>query len=638
MANGTTAVHVTHETVGKVGGIGAVLQGFFTCKSYLDTIDRSILVGPLFTTEGSVSERLGENSEVLYSSIDGFVNTGYAPAFCKIEKYFNAGIIYGRRTFVDKQTGIKSSPEVVLVDVRYMDKWVLNEFKRRLFEEFGIQSHLHEHLWEYEQYVRLAPVAIAVLKAIGAAKDSTVVISHEFMGMPTALAAVLESSCDFRTAFYAHEVATMRRIVEEHHGHDTMFYNVIKQAHNNGLFVNEVFGDQNSYFKHALVEASKYCDHIYAVGDYVVEELRFLSPEFENAKIDIVYNGIPAYQISVRDKLASKEKLRRYCENLLGYKPDFVFTHVTRLVQSKGMWRDLRVLEHVEKEFRTQCKTAVLFVLSTEVSQRRSSDIYNMESAYNWPVAHREGWPDLSGGEANYYTAVQEFNARSSNVKIIFINQFGFAPKRCGRRMPVDMEFMDIRKGSDVEFGQSIYEPFGIAQLEPLTFGGICVFSSVCGCSGFLRDTTGVPHQNPRGVQPRFIGGRPAGQSSLRGGQSWCGIKNVIIADYTNLESHPDTIGEVEDILQIDRSVRDRIEAGESEKVAMQICSRLPKNQAEIESMIQTGYELAKNMSWDVVVKNYLLSSLQSVCAKKPALSAAEGPDNEKESDEPHIS
>ncbi len=628
MANEAAAVHVTHEAVGKVGGIGAVLQGFFTCKSYLDAIDRSIIVGPLFTTEGSVSERLGENSEVLYSSIDGFVNTGYAPAFCKIEKYFNAGIIYGRRTFVDKQTGIKSSPEVVLVDVRYMDKWVLNEFKGRLFEKFGIQSHLHEHLWEYEQYVRLAPVAIAVLKALGAAKDSTVVISHEFMGMPTALAAVLESSCDFRTAFYAHEVATMRRIVEEHHGHDTMFYNVIKQAHNDGLFVNEVFGDQNSYFKHALVEASKYCDHIYAVGDYVVDELRFLSPEFKDAKIDIVYNGIPAYQISVRDKLASKDKLRRYCENLLGYKPDFVFTHVTRLVQSKGMWRDLRVLEHVEKEFRTQGKTAVLLVLSTEVSQRRSSDIYNMESAYNWPVAHREGWPDMSGGEAGYYTAVQEFNAKSRNIKIIFINQFGFSPERCGRRMPVDMEFMDIRKGSDVEFGQSIYEPFGIAQLETLTFGGICVFSSVCGCNGFLRDTAGVSHQNTRGDRQDD---RPADISSL-GGQFWCGIKNVIFADYTNLESHG--FAEVQDILQIDRSIRNWIEASESEKVAMQICSRLPKNEAEIESMIQTGYELAKNMSWDVVVKNYLLSSLQSVCAKRPALSATEGPDSAKVSDE----
>ncbi len=79
----TTAVHVTHETVSKVGGIGAVLHGFFTSKSYLDAVGRSILVGPLFTTEGSAFERLGENSEVLYSSIDGFVNTCYAMLFAK---------------------------------------------------------------------------------------------------------------------------------------------------------------------------------------------------------------------------------------------------------------------------------------------------------------------------------------------------------------------------------------------------------------------------------------------------------------------------------------------------------------------------------------------------------------------------
>jgi hypothetical protein len=525
MATGTTAVHVTHETVGKVGGIGAVLQGFFTSKSYLDAVERSILVGPLFTTEGSASERLGENSEVLYSSIDGFVNTGYAPAFRKIEDFYNAAIVYGRRTFVDEQTGIKSSPEVVLVDVKHMDKGAINDFKRRLFEEFGIRSDLHENLWEYEQYARLAPVAIAVLKAIGAAEDSTVIISHEFMGMPTALAGILEPACNFRTIFYAHEVATMRRIVEKHPGHDTMFYNVIKQAHGERLYVNEVFGDQSSYFKHALVEASKYCDRISAVGDYVVDELRFLAPEFEGAEIDIVYNGIPAYQISVAEKLASKEKLQRYCENILGYKPDFIFTHVTRLVQSKGMWRDLRVLEQIEREFRTQSKTGVLFVLSTEVSQRRSQDIYNMEAAYSWPVAHREGWPDMSGGEAHYYTAVQEFNARNRNIKIVFVNQFGFKPKRCGHRMPHDMEFMDIRKGTDVEFGQSIYEPFGIAQLEPLTFGGICVFSSVCGCSGFLRDVTGEEN-----------------------------VTNVIVADYTNLETHGPV--DIEDLLQIDRQVR----------------------------------------------------------------------------------
>jgi len=335
------------------------------------------------------------------------------------------------------------------------------------------------------------------------------------------------------------------------------------------------------------VEASRYCDGIYAVGDYVLSELQFLAPEFETADIDVIYNGIPAYEISTADKLESKEKLQQYCENLLGYKPDFIFTHVTRLIQSKGLWRDLRVLEHIEKEFRTQDKTGVLFLLSTEVSQRRGWDTHNMESAYHWPVAHREGWPDLSGGEANFYTAVQEFNAQSRNIKIIFINQFGFEPKHCGKRMPEDMEFMDIRKGSDVEFGQSIYEPFGIAQLEPLTFGGICVISSVCGCSGFLQDTTGDKS-----------------------------IKNVIIADYTNLGIQ--NFDDIEDMLQIDRPVRNQIEASESEKVAMQICSRLTKNESETESMIKSGYDLAKNMSWDIAVKNYLLGSLQKALHKQP--------------------
>jgi hypothetical protein len=221
-----------------------------------------------------------------------------------------------------------------------------------------------------------------------------------------------------------------------------------------------------------------------------------------------------------------------------------------------------------------------------------------MESSYNWPVAHREGWPDLSGGEAGYYTAVQEFNTKSRNIKIIFINQFGFAPGVCGKRIPANMEFMDIRKGSDVEFGQSIYEPFGIAQLEPLTFGGICVFSSVCGCLGFLRDITGGAD-----------------------------VKNSIIADYTKLAKKE--FPAIKDTLKINRSVRDRIESSESERVAMQICSRLPKNEEEIEKMIQTGYDLARNMNWDVVVKNYLLKGLQS------------GPDSSekvKVPDELHIS
>jgi hypothetical protein len=590
MAEENIAVHVTHEAAGKIGGIGAVLQGFFTCPSYLEAVGRSILVSPLFTTEGSVESRLGEDGEVLYSSIDGLINPGYSSAFRKIESLYNVGIVYGRRAFADGQTGTRSSPEVVLIDVRYMDIGMLNEFKRRLFEEFGVQSHLYEHLWEYEQYVRLAAPAIAVLKALGAAEGRTTIIAHEFMGMPTALAAILEPSCHFRTVFYAHEVATMRRIVEEHPGHDTMFYNVIQQAHKDRLYVNEVFGNQATYFKHSLVEASKHCDHIYAVGDYVADELRFLAPEFETADINIVYNGIPAYEISAADKLASKEKLRRYCQTLLGYRPDCIFTHVTRLVRSKGLWRDLNVLSEIDKVIGQQGQTAVFLLLSTEVSRRRRCDIHNMEATYGWPVAHREGWPDLSGGEADFYTAIQQFNATSRNIKAVFINQFGFDHKSCGQRMPADMEFIDIRRGTDVEFGQSIYEPFGIAQLEPLTFGGICVFSSVCGCAGFIRDVTM---------------GQP--------------VRNIIVADYTKLGDYQ--YADIEDLLEIERRVRDKTEAAESTRVAAEIIGRLPKNEAELETVISEGHRLACNMSWDVVVRKYLLSDLAQASERLPQYS-----------------
>ena len=44
----------------------------------------------------------------------------------------------------------------------------------------------------------------------------------------------LAGSPNARTVFYAHEVATMRRIVEEHAGHDTMFYNVLDKAMEKG--------------------------------------------------------------------------------------------------------------------------------------------------------------------------------------------------------------------------------------------------------------------------------------------------------------------------------------------------------------------------------------------------------------------
>ncbi|MCK5000782.1 MAG: glycosyltransferase [Anaerohalosphaera sp.] len=255
------------------------------------------------------------------------------------------------------------------------------------------------------------------------------------------------------------------------------------------------------------------------------------------------------------------------------------------MAQSKGLWRDFRDLEHMEEEFRTQGLTGVLLLLSTETQKRPNEDIYDMESRYNWPVAHREGWPDMSGGESAFYTGLQEFNARSRNIKVVFINQFGFTRECCGSRVPADMEFMDMRKGCDVEFGQSIYEPFGIAHLESLSFGGICVVTNVCGCAGFVDKITGSRS-----------------------------IKNVIVADYTDLGDRK--FSSVEDMLGIGKKTRDDIEHKISEKVALEICARLPRNDVETLNMIRGGYDLAKHMSWDMVASKYVLKSLHKAILK----------------------
>ena len=138
------------------------------------------------------------------------------------------------------------------------------------------------------------------------------------------------------------------------------------------------------------------CDRIFAVGDPVVDELRFLGGVFTDKPIDLVYNGIPAAPISLEQKLASRELLLQYAENLYGFRPDYIFTHVTRMVPSKALWRDVRVLEHLEWTLAAQGKRAVTFIVSTaSPTGRRAEDVFRWEAEYGWPVGHRGDNGDL---------------------------------------------------------------------------------------------------------------------------------------------------------------------------------------------------------------------------------------------------
>ncbi|HIM57130.1 MAG TPA: hypothetical protein EYM39_10535, partial [Candidatus Latescibacteria bacterium] len=72
----TAIVHVTHEAVQKVGGIGAVLQGLITSSAYAEAIDRTILLGPL--PDPHSSESLGLDG--LYDNRRGIWSAEIGPA------------------------------------------------------------------------------------------------------------------------------------------------------------------------------------------------------------------------------------------------------------------------------------------------------------------------------------------------------------------------------------------------------------------------------------------------------------------------------------------------------------------------------------------------------------------------------
>src|SRR5207248_11239541 len=131
-----TVVHVTHEAIQKIGGIGAVLQGLLTSKVYLEKATRNILVGPFWPADERGEQRLGPQGEVLYSSLDSLYRSPLAARFREIEQEYDVGIVYGRRKFVEKETGVTSVPEVLLIDVSHFDQGKIGEFKFVLWEKF----------------------------------------------------------------------------------------------------------------------------------------------------------------------------------------------------------------------------------------------------------------------------------------------------------------------------------------------------------------------------------------------------------------------------------------------------------------------------------------------------------------------
>ena len=79
-----------------------------------------------------------------------------------------------------------------------------------------------------------------------------------------------------RELFFQHLDTDVRRLVEGHPGHDTMFYNVLRQARHEGLYIEDVFGPQHHYFKHPLIAAARRANPVRCFAAMLQHQLLFL--------------------------------------------------------------------------------------------------------------------------------------------------------------------------------------------------------------------------------------------------------------------------------------------------------------------------------------------------------------------------
>jgi len=588
-----TVAHVTHEAVVHMGGIGTVLQGLLTSPVYRDAVGRSILVGPLWDTApvSDIHSRLGsDDARVIYSSIDAYDPTGLAAKLEPVEHAFGVRAVYGTRVFRDTVDPDRhAEAEVLLFDLAHADPDRVNGFKANLFEHFNIESHPFDHNDDYQQWVRLAKPAYAALVALTRESELPgVIISHEYMGMPTALAAALDRAGRFRTLFHGHECSTARHVVEHHPGRDAAFYPEMRRALERGDTIEDAFGPQCHNYRHQLVSRACALDGVIAVGDDTADELRFLSENMNPADVRLCYNGAPAPDLSFENKIESRERVLDWVESLLNFRPNHLLTHVTRPVISKGLWRDIETCRRLDELLAERNEMAVYLLLTCGASPRCFETVTRMRSEYGWPAHHREGYPDAAGPEVELCRHAEEFNKTARAVRAVVVNQFGFCRESLGESAPAEMDMSDLRAAADAEFGLSVYEPFGIAPVEPLHAGAVAVVTAISGCAGFMR--------------------RAATDLGLDGDNH----PNVLVADFTDAgKSTKDTTAD--ELAAIERV--------ECERIAKALDARLPRTLDEHRKMFESGSRLAREMSWDRVCEREFLPALHALFS--PAACAA---------------
>lgn len=568
------AFHITHEAAQKIGGIGAVLSGICTTNIYQEHYAKTIFYGPLFQDQPGNSDRLGQDSTILFSTLDQIDQTTYGSKLKEISDYYHIDIVYGQKEIYDDiDPNKKASVDIILLGIKNIRKDQLDIFKFRLWERFRFSCEKYEQDWDFEQYLRIAIPARAFINLFFSSEDQIDYYSHEYMGVATCLNILMDKKPGEKLLFYAHEVSTARMVTEKISGHDVSFYHLLKEDCENKVTMEERFGSFEHFSRNELIKRASLFDEILAVGDWVKSEYMYLNPDVNPNIINICYNGIPFKKAEYSEKTQSRKKIQNYCENLFNYTPDIILTHVSRLVISKGLWRDISLLEELDHYFHEKKLKGFFILLSSLIGTGRpSNDIMNMEKNFGWPVWHEKEWPDLVGYENDIFWSLHYFNAKSKSIKGVFLNQYGFDQNRLGKRFPEDTTFSDLRLASDLEIGLSIYEPFGIAQIETVPYGGIAVVSRACGCAFLLEN----------------------------------GWKNKDLIPF-HIIDFAETMKKDYQWEQLSGDQRNHIEKQIIKQEAKHVFRKLPKNEVEREKLFNLCQSESSYLEWEAITRNILI-------------------------------
>lgn len=601
---GAMLVHLSHEATRPLGGVGVVLQRLLESPACREAFPRTLLVNSLLMPCGqgsyeareSAERELEAQGEVLYSGLRRRNPPRLEQLLQPVEARYDVSLVYGRR-----QAG-STTAEVLLVDLTdvlrnyrvFMGS--MPGFLRRLRESLGVELsvecrgerpaayRLVSRLWRrtfgtrlgasglvnglYRLAVRrgllrvppldcdgLEGVVLAepVFEAVRALRQGLpcVVLAQEHRSLPLAYKALLEGGGWCHAVYYAGEVRTAKTLVEygDSPGQvasEQRFYQVLRQGLAQGLSMGEVFNVQ-SWLSYQILRHGHVCERVGAVGESVAQELRFMDRGYRERPLPVIPHGNRLIETSWEARLASRARVRRYLLDRLGLECRLLITRIARDDVCKALARDVTVCGSLEELLPPGRRPAVLLMVTAWSPGAPSATIRSLQAR------------------------VAEHNGRRGALHIHLINQADW---------PRGLDFTreDLHRATDVALGQSMYESYGLAQLEPLSCGAVCVLSGVSGA--------------------RFAVGEEE-------------HPNLVVADYVTVEGEHPAERSIAQWKALSEAELRRLEERSAERVARRLAERLPPEEEGHRELLETGRRLAQRMEWEPLLREQLVPFLQ---------------------------